>query len=369
MLHHHKFNQTFPDNLHKVVVIGGNPLYNEEKSVQGRKSMNIPWGILSLSPEMRAFAEDALALDPRPVKDENGAVDPTSALADILRRIPRMQEQYRARTIGDDVLAATLSDLSIWMNTCRRETGEWGLLEYDWLMNHVSLKLFRLGRLQFIHQPNTVPAHVYAHPSGELVVFAQDGARFNARGESDGTNGIRDKHAWTAYFRETDDACEGFSISYEGLAIHRSVKISLDEWQPLLNPGDPVLDVHIPEGEPLDPRACDHAFAIAPRFFQEHFNTEPINAFTCESWLLDWALPYIVPDSNLARFQRRFYCVPFEGSDHQMLERVFDKKASAPNATDTRLQRAITDWYQRGNRCRDAYGFIPTKARYARPVR
>jgi GNAT-like C-terminal domain/N-acyltransferase N-terminal domain len=68
------------------------------------------------------------------------------------------------------------------------------------------------------------------------------------------------------------------------------------------NHGDGVLDVHIPEtGLPLDPVACDAAFARAREVYPDHHTAQ------CTSWLLDPQLAQALPPaSNIVRFQRRF---------------------------------------------------------------
>ncbi len=57
--------------------------------------------------------------------------------------------EYRIRGISDEVYYDTFSDIHIWCTVCVREYGEYGIEEYNWLQEHVQLRLFRLGRLQF----------------------------------------------------------------------------------------------------------------------------------------------------------------------------------------------------------------------------
>lgn len=321
--------------------------------------------ILELSAEQRQAAEAALLLPEEPAVDESGNIRPMHALAVILRQVPGMAAEYARLGIPETVLRDTLSDLRIWMNTCKRLTGEWGLREYTWLTEHVNLRLFRLGRLQFAPGKCAVPAVVYAKDDGEVITLARDGDRFTRSGEADGANGLHDPQAWTATLDEDEQTITGFRIAPEGLAVQLPVTLQRDAWACVLRPGDPVLDVHIPEGEPLRPEAVRDAFAQAPAFFARHWpDADRPRAFVCESWLLDWALQAIAPDSNVARFQKLFYCVPFAGSDKQTMERVFDFGMTAPvlSENSSRLQRAVYDWYGQGNRCRDAYGYIPIDA-------
>lgn len=87
-------------------------------------------------------------------------------------------------------------------------------------------------------------------------------------------------------------------------------------WFPLadgapLAPGEPVLDLHVPEDGPLDPDACERSLAWAADFFPRCFPAERYRATTLLSWLLAPALrDYLAPTSNILRFQRRFTPLP-----------------------------------------------------------
>ncbi|WBB61324.1 acyltransferase domain-containing protein [Streptomyces sp. WMMC500] len=80
------------------------------------------------------------------------------------------------------------------------------------------------------------------------------------------------------------------------------------------------LEVHIPEGGPLDPRACEESIARAAEFFPRRFGTFLDGAaaggglrLNCASWLLDPQLAeYLPAESNIVRFQRRFTLDPRE---------------------------------------------------------
>ncbi|WP_169082377.1 acyltransferase domain-containing protein [Paenibacillus sp. PL91] len=58
-------------------------------------------------------------------------------------------EEYQIRGISDEIYYDTFSDIQIWCLKCLRDFGEYGIEEYNWLQEHVQLRLFRLGRLQF----------------------------------------------------------------------------------------------------------------------------------------------------------------------------------------------------------------------------
>ena len=66
-------------------------------------------------------------------------------LAVILFCALKVKEKYNKAGIPDGIYYDTMSDIKIW---CDNNNGR-GLKNYDWLSNHVSFELFRLGRLQF----------------------------------------------------------------------------------------------------------------------------------------------------------------------------------------------------------------------------
>ena len=153
------------------------------------------------------------------------------------------------------------------MEVCRDLTGRYGLIEYDWLCRHFRFKLFRLGRLQFMAAPGVMPARVYRNRRGETAALAPDGHRYTPGGEADGTNGRL--HPGTPGRR-------GFGRRMRlpsgtgSLAAARNRRLQscrFAEWRPVYAPGEPVLEAHIPAGEPLLPRAALESLAEAPRFF------------------------------------------------------------------------------------------------------
>lgn len=117
-----------------------------------------------------------------------------------------------------------------------------------------------------------------------------------------------------------------------------------------------VLDTHIPRTGPLTPESVDAAMSAAEPFFRRHFPEYPPVAFACTSWLLDPALPRLLPGSNLARFQQRW---TLAGSGYQADESVlyfaFTQRVDADQPIDldalqpaTTLQRAVVERLRAG---------------------
>ena len=77
-----------------------------------------------------------------------------------------------------------------------------------------------------------------------------------------------------------------------------------------LEPGEPLVSVHICRGGSLDPAACDASFAQARAFFPKYFPAYAFSYFSCHSWLLDETLlPLVGVYSNISFFQQRFQIV------------------------------------------------------------
>jgi hypothetical protein len=128
----------------------------------------------------------------------------------------------------------------------------------------------------------------------------------------------------------------------------------LDEW---------VLSTHIPRAGPLSPSSVDHAFAAATEFFGRYFPDYPTRDFYCESWMLDPQLSALLPDSNLAAFQRRWSLAPDRRpGDADVLFFVFNQRGPVdPESlpTDTALRRAIAKGLAAGQHWSIARGRIP----------
>ena len=128
---------------------------------------------------------------------------PLFALFFFARRAYDPRLEWQRRGIPFFVWRDTFTDLGIWQRVCRRERGILGISETAWLLNHLNLRIFRLGRLQFA--PDSVSV-------GQTVEFSAAGG-------------------------------------------------------PSLSLGERFYWVHIPEGESLTREFCDDSFALAAEFF------------------------------------------------------------------------------------------------------
>jgi hypothetical protein len=211
-----------------------------------------------------------------------------------------------------------------------------------------------------------MPARFYRHSAaGTVVALADDGVRYRANGRPDGTSGAKDPAstagAWTAHYADDGQEVRGYPISPAGTVMRQQVRLSRREWQPFLVPGDPILDIHIPRGGPLDLDLCIRSLQEALEFFPRHFPDRPFVAFSLWSWILDPQLQAMLPDSsNLVRFQREFYLLPVSSEEDENLDFLFGLAPfdlqSAPR--DTALRRAVLDHLLSGGHLYDGGGVL-----------
>ncbi|SDR91310.1 hypothetical protein SAMN05444162_0326 [Paenibacillaceae bacterium GAS479] len=186
-------------------------------------------------------------------------------------------ETYQKRGIDSKIYFDTFSDLQIWCMACVRKFGEYGIAQYDWLKEHVQLKLFRLGRLQF--QP---------------IAMSEE---------------VRVDHA-------------------------------------VIEKQQIVLNVHIPEGEPLLPHEVEASFEAALTFFR---GITPV--FICQSWLLYPGLTELLgSQSNIVQFQNQFEIYDINESSRQAENRIFHSVQANPldYEVKTSLQRSAQAWLMSG---------------------
>lgn len=58
-------------------------------------------------------------------------------------------KRYDELGIEEQVFIDTMKDITIWAENCYKQCGIYGIQQHRWLQNHIDMKLFRLGRLQF----------------------------------------------------------------------------------------------------------------------------------------------------------------------------------------------------------------------------
>jgi len=264
-----------------------------------------------------------------------------------LEAVPRIRAVHAALGIPDPVSGDTCHHYLEPVRMYReRFGGHFGVQPRTlyWWRNHVQGDLYRLGRLEYMLKPFNGGLQAYRHrETGEVVALAADGGRFDPEGfvaRSDG------EIAWKAQFEERDGRAVGFPIAPLGYAVEREVSLPLSAWEPVLSPGDRILEVHIPAGGKMTPERCRESMQQALDFFPRNFPEKPFVGFACYSWILDPHIAEIYrPDANMVRWQRELYLFPVSSGNRAGLYFVFGEDEVDPDSAprDTSMRRALLD--------------------------
>lgn len=293
----------------------------------------------------------------------------------LLSGTPAMQEVHRARGIPANVVRDTVLDLKLHLETddYRLEHGRWGFGPgtLGWLLLHWWGQLYRLGRLQFVPSEFRSPLRAYRHKeTGAVVALSEPGLTYRSDGQRDGSAGVYDPEGrWTATLEVREGEVIGYPISPWGYALREPVSLPEREWTLALAPGYPVLDIHIPAGEPMDFDRCGDSIRQALGFFPRHFPDKPFVGFACHSWILDSQFPDLLPpSSNLVRFQREVYLFPIPrggGLIRRVFGYGFEERDGTVSPEDlarlprrTTMQRAFAAHLEAGGRFRGGGCFL-----------
>ena len=299
------------------------------------------------------------------VPRDNTAGERFFLILPLLQHLAQMRAFYAAQAIPDTVLHDTLADFQIWIDTNQQRTGAPGFREVGWMREHLCGRVIRLGRLQF--QPSTfdMPFVVLAHRQRrETCVAACGGRRVTASGVYADSEGAAGPFIELTYVEEQGEIRQAHRVQPDGFLAPRPTTFAPGEWERRLAAGDPVLNLHIPAGAPLDFDACRDSFVQAASFYPRHFpERATARAVVCGSWLFNPGLCDILPGtSNIVRFQRAFLRVPLPGATAgQTYERAFAPHGRAIRREQlaTTLQRRLFDHIAAGHVPIGAGGIFP----------
>lgn len=99
-------------------------------------------------------------LSPCNIEEYNETGDAAYNLMMYLFFCENLCEKYRNMQIPEKILLDTLSDIVIWAKVHYDIHGSLGLSETSWLKRHLTMKLFRLGRLQFCMADGELEMHI-----------------------------------------------------------------------------------------------------------------------------------------------------------------------------------------------------------------
>lgn len=75
--------------------------------------------------------------------------EPMMKLALVYAFLPTIYSKYKEKKISDEIFYDTMSDIRIWIDDHKARTNEDGLYELHWIMHHMKMNIFKIGRLQY----------------------------------------------------------------------------------------------------------------------------------------------------------------------------------------------------------------------------
>ncbi len=271
-----------------------------------------------------------------------------------------MRASHRAHGIPDTVSRLTARDIRVWIDEhlSRGVPCDTGFRRpFDpmpvgiharglaWISRSLIGQIIRVERLQFIHAPFRPPFTIRRHrETGDIAVFAEGGLAFDEAG----WRCDQDEKGVT----QSPDPSSGQAtrIADNGHAIANPTEIVESDWEILVAPGDPILEIHIPEDGPMDFAECGASFRQAIEHYTTWYPDRPFKAFSCGSWLLDPQFQdYLAESSNLVRFQRASRLFPHtKGPGRSGLLRIFESDDLPNLPRDTSMRRAYLDHLESG---------------------
>lgn len=117
--------------------------------------------------------------------------------------------------------------------------------------------------------------------------------------------------------------------------------------------GEPVINVHIPQGSRLILEECKEAFEKAFAWFGKECR------FVCHSWLLNPGLSEILDqNSNIMQFQSLFEVLEVDYQEKEAEWRIFGKvrEETAAYPENTSLQRSVKQYLMQGGKLGNGFG-------------
>ena len=283
----------------------------------------------------------------------------------LLSGIDRWREVAQRRPLPADLARATLRDIHRKLGEHERWYGVRGLVvgSFVFLVRHLYGEILELGRLQFEVGAFRGPVRVLRRRGdGAVLAVAVDGTRYTRDGRLLLSANAAAPDSWVARCEEENGTLRAHPVRSVGEAVPRRCRLALAEWEEVLAPGDPVLHLHIPSGEPLDPARCAASFREAERIFPQYMPEHSFKAFALSTWFLDPHLEEVLPPSaNIVRFARQFYRHPSMSNPASAFRFVFGPNHPADLDAlprETTLQRVLVDHVRAGGTWHGGSGFI-----------
>ena len=260
-------------------------------------------------------------------------------------------------SIPETVIRNTCQQTARYAENYRYGTGRFGIYpgQLCWFKCYFPpARYYRIGRLEFCQGTYRSPFRFYRNKwNGKIVALALADTWYTAEGRAPFPDLPRPDDAWQPTFEERDGFAIGYPLGENGCVQRTLLPLSLSNWDLVLQPGDPILDTHIPSGGGMRPELVRDSLKEALHFFDAHFPDSHVRGFTSGSWIFSPQLKEMLPaDSNILAFQDMLHILPCGAPRGSGLWFVFlcpgpyDGSTELP--TDTSLRRNIANWLKKG---------------------
>ena len=209
-------------------------------------------------------------------------------------------------------------------------------------------KIFQVGRLQYEIQEGTIPygPFLFRGKNGDDRVIAPSRWRYDKNGVR--LNDYDEEAVLVTRFEDLGDCYRGREL-LKNYRLGEEVTLSKEEYSPLLRQGDLVLDIHIPAGGGMTPEAVKRSLRGALEFFPKYLKRE-VKLFICSSWILNYRWGELIPESNIAAFQKLGYGYQWpkrEGLDGLIF--IFGRQDGDPATypVHTSMQKVMQELYKK----------------------
>lgn len=235
-----------------------------------------------------------------------------------------------------------------------------GMHRYS-LVNYLIPLEYRIGRLLFEITKFNSAFEVYRNKqTGEMISVALPGFQYMPTGKRPPSTYTGE--LFEPYIKQDGDTMECFAFDEEGNFSNTPITIKVSDYEKVLQTGDDVLSVHIPADGRMTPELIDEAFALADKFFADHYADVDFKAYVCSSWLLNTDIKeFLNPESNIVRFQKRFRIVVTTVNGYSLFWHVFGTPNIGPLdelVPKNDFQKKFLDRVKAGQTLYNGYGYI-----------
>lgn len=211
--------------------------------------------------------------------DKFKKLDNIAKLGIVLYTLPYTYDNYMAKGIDENIFFDTMSDIKIWCTNDFDRYGKYGLDNIYWIAKHLSMKIFRLGRLQY-----------------EFSRFL--------------------------------------------ILPHAKLK---DIIRCPYHLGEKCITLHIPQGEKLDHDMCLKSLAMAKDFFAKYYPDYKYRCYTVITWLINPDFESILgKESNIVKFGKMFNLLGYVPDSDMNERRVFGYQKDRAGYVPDNALRAYT---------------------------